>query len=90
MTSKDKAVATTESIVKWCWHVKQNAEIEFELAEEEEKNKRRTLEEADAEAIRNKRAKTEEAIVDGYSKRCLPAVRKLHERYADLLERLGR
>ena len=87
LTSDDKAVATTESIVKWCWHVKQNAEIEFEVAEEDEKNKRRTLEEAEAEAIRNKRAKTEEAILDGYSKRCLPAVRKLHERYADLLER---
>ena len=58
-----------------------------EVAEEDEKNKRRTLEEAEAEAIRNKRAKTEEAILDGYSKRCLPAVRKLHERYADLLER---
>ena len=45
------------------------------------------MKEIEAKAIRNKRAKTEEAILDGYSKGCLPAVRKLHERYAELLER---
>ena len=45
------------------------------------------MKEIEAKAIRNKRAKTEEAILDGYSKGCLPAVRKLHERYNGLLER---
>ena len=81
----NKAAATTECIVKWCWHVKQTADMAYELDQEDYKKKRRTMDEAEHEAERKKRAKIEKAFLEDHSKRHFPALDEVHARYAELL-----
>ena len=84
-SSPNKAVAVTEVLVKWCWHIKKTAEMQFELEQEDYKKKCRMEAEPDAEEQRNKRRRTEEQLIQGYCFQHFPAIDELHARYHALL-----
>ena len=79
VNTEDKAKATTESVVKWCEHLKRAADQQYEVSEHVfQTNKRRKTNEAEYD----KKQRLEQAFLEMHCKKAFPhaeEIRKNHE-----------